>query len=110
MSEMVYLNQVISETLRKHTIMSTLTRECLVDYQVPNHPRYQIKKGTFVTIPAVGIRYDEDNYPNPKEFNADHFNPEKVALGDSNKWLPLLELIKIVLFGCACIILSLVKY
>ncbi|XP_049307459.1 probable cytochrome P450 6a21 isoform X3 [Bactrocera dorsalis] len=88
MNEMVYLNQVISETLRKHTILPLLVRECLEDYQVPDQPKYEIKKGTLVIIPAVGIHYDEDYYPNPEEFNPDHFTPEKVALRDSIEWLP----------------------
>ncbi|XP_050324934.1 probable cytochrome P450 6a21 [Bactrocera neohumeralis] len=88
MNEMVYLNQVISETLRKHTILPMLVRECLEDYQVPDQPRYEIKKGTFVIIPAVGIHYDEDYYPNPEQFDPDHFTPEKVALRDSTEWLP----------------------
>lgn len=55
---------------------------------MPDQPRYQIKKGTFVIIPAVGIHYDEHYYPNPEEFNPEHFTPEKVALRDSIEWLP----------------------
>ncbi|XP_036333110.1 cytochrome P450 6a9-like [Rhagoletis pomonella] len=88
MKEMSYLNQVISETLRKHTIVPMLTRECLEDYQVAGHPKYQIKKGMFVVIPAVGIHFDEDYYPNPEEFNPDNFTAEKVAQRDSIEWLP----------------------
>uniref|UniRef100_W8BUW7 Cytochrome P450 6a9 n=1 Tax=Ceratitis capitata TaxID=7213 RepID=W8BUW7_CERCA len=88
MNELIYLNQVISETLRKHTIVPMLTRECLEDYPVPDHPGYEIKKGMFVVIPAVGIHYDEDYYPNPEEFNPDNFTPEKVAARDSVEWLP----------------------
>ncbi|XP_012160670.1 LOW QUALITY PROTEIN: probable cytochrome P450 6a21 [Ceratitis capitata] len=88
MSEMVYLNQIISETLRKHTIVPLISRECREDYQVADNPRYKIEKGTFVLIPAVAIHYDEDYYPNPEEFNPDNFTPEKVAARDSVEWLP----------------------
>ncbi|XP_054738973.1 probable cytochrome P450 6a21 [Anastrepha obliqua] len=88
MGEMVYLNQVISETLRKHTIVPMLTRECSEDYEVAGHPKYYINKGMFVIVPAVGIHLDDDYYPTPEEFNPDNFTPEKVAERDSIEWLP----------------------
>ncbi|XP_011194314.2 cytochrome P450 6a9 [Zeugodacus cucurbitae] len=87
MSEMVYLNQIISETLRLYTVLPVLNRKSLVDYPVPGHPKYMIKKNMKVLIPVGAMHRDPDLYPNPDDFNPDNFAPEKVAKRDCIEFL-----------------------
>ncbi|XP_034483350.1 probable cytochrome P450 6a21 [Drosophila innubila] len=88
LKEMVYLNQVISETLRLYTVLPMLNRQCLEDYVVPGYPKYVIKKGMPIIIPAAAMHRDEKLYPDPDRFNPDHFEPERVKNRDSVEWLP----------------------
>ncbi|XP_016997433.2 probable cytochrome P450 6a21 [Drosophila takahashii] len=86
--ELVYLNQVISETLRLYTVLPVLNRECLEDFVVPDNPKYVIKKGMPIIIPAGAMHRDERLYPNPATFNPDNFSPDRVKERDSVEWLP----------------------
>ncbi|EDW32567.1 GL11710 [Drosophila persimilis] len=88
MKELVYLDQVISETLRLYTVLPVLNRECLEDFVVPDNPKYVIKKGMPILIPAGAMHRDERFYPNPDAFNPDNFSPERVKNRDSVEWLP----------------------
>ncbi|KAH8321526.1 hypothetical protein KR074_007542 [Drosophila pseudoananassae] len=88
MKDLVYLDQVLSETLRLYTVLPILNRECLEDYVVPDNPKYVIKKGMPVLIPCGAMHRDEKLYPNPNVFNPDHFLPDRVKERDSVEWLP----------------------
>lgn len=88
MKDMVYLDQVISETLRLYTVLPILNRECMEEYTVPGNPKFVISKGMQVLIPAASFHRDADIYPNPDTFDPDNFSPEKVAQRDSVEWLP----------------------
>ncbi|XP_075168282.1 putative cytochrome P450 6a21 [Haematobia irritans] len=81
--EMVYLDQVIQETLRVYTIVPAIIRQALDDFPVPDHPDYVIKKGMMAFIPAGAIHRDERYYDKPNVFNPDHFKPENVNSRDS---------------------------
>lgn len=87
MSEMVYLNQIISETLRLYTVLPVLNRKSLEDYPVPGHPKYVIKKNMKILIPVGAMHRDPDLYPNPDVFNPDNFASEKVAKRDCIEFL-----------------------
>ncbi|XP_017468128.1 PREDICTED: probable cytochrome P450 6a21 [Rhagoletis zephyria] len=91
MSEMVYLNQIISETLRLYTVLPILNRQCLEDYPVPGFPKYVIKRNMRVLIPAGAMHRDPDLYTNPDKFDPEHFSPEKVAQRDVIEFLPFGE-------------------
>lgn len=62
----------ISETLRKYPGLPLLLRECTKDYQIPGSD-LTIKKGTSVFVSAIGLQSDEKYFPNPFEFNPEHF-------------------------------------
>nr|XP_014094146.1 cytochrome P450 6a9 [Bactrocera oleae] len=91
MKEMVYLDQVISETLRLYTVVPVLNRECMEEYPVPGNPKFVIAKGMQVLIPCAAYHRDADIYPNPDTFDPDNFTPEKVAQRDGVEWLPFGE-------------------
>ncbi|XP_073846685.1 probable cytochrome P450 6a21 [Musca autumnalis] len=82
-----YLGQVISETLRKYTIVPHLNRQALVDYVVPGNPKYVIKKGMPIFIPAYGMHHDPSLYPNPEKFDPDRFEPSAAKQRDTVEFL-----------------------
>ncbi|XP_017069429.1 probable cytochrome P450 6a21 [Drosophila eugracilis] len=86
--ELVYLDQVISETLRLYTVLPVLNRECLEDFVVPENPKYVIKKGMPIIIPAGAMHRDEKFYANPNTFDPENFSAERVKERDSVEWLP----------------------
>lgn len=73
--DMVYLDQVINETLRKYPPVPALQRVAQDNYKVANS-KLVIEKGTTVMIPAYQIQHDERYYPNPEKFDPDRFLPE----------------------------------
>ncbi|CAD7087092.1 unnamed protein product [Hermetia illucens] len=75
MKEMVYLDQVINETLRKYPPVVALQRKAENNYKVAK-TKVIIEKGTPVIIPAFEIQRDERYYPNPEKFDPDRFLPE----------------------------------
>ncbi|XP_054083441.1 probable cytochrome P450 6a14 [Zeugodacus cucurbitae] len=77
MMEMTYLDQVITETLRKYPALAALTRVSIDDYKIPDTD-ITLEKGTRIYIPAKEIHYDPEIYEDPKEFRPERFNPEEV--------------------------------
>nr|AID61394.1 cytochrome P450 [Calliphora stygia] len=88
LKNMTYLDQVLSETLRKYPIVAQLNRQAAEDYVVPGHPQYVIKKGMPVLIPVLGIQHDPEFYPNPEEFDPERFAPEVAKQRDPMEYLP----------------------
>ena len=69
-----YLDMVLRETMR-HTAFTDGRWVCSKDYQVPG-TNVTIPKGQGVTLSAFGVSMDEKFFPNPEEFNPEHFNAE----------------------------------
>ncbi|KAH8401697.1 hypothetical protein KR009_007398, partial [Drosophila setifemur] len=88
--EMKYLEQVLMETLRKYPVLAHLTRMAESDYS-PEDPKNFIPKGTMVIIPALGIHFDPDIYPEPEKFDPERFTDEAIAARPSCTWLPFGE-------------------
>ncbi|CRK87132.1 CLUMA_CG000941, isoform A [Clunio marinus] len=76
--EMTYIDNCLSESLRKYPPVTNLTRSCAKDYQVEG-TKFVIKKNQMVFIPAYSIHHDSQIYPNPSVFNPDRFSPEEQA-------------------------------
>lgn len=74
-TDMKYMDQIISETLRKYPPLPFITRSTVKDYKVPGES-VVIEKDTFTIIPIIGIHYDEDYYENPSEYIPERFSPE----------------------------------
>ncbi|XP_063913777.1 probable cytochrome P450 6a14 [Zophobas morio] len=71
--EMHYMEQVINETLRKHSPIPNLLRVCTKNYTIPGTDCV-IDKGTQVFIPIMGIQHDPEYYPNPEKFDPERFS------------------------------------
>lgn len=66
----------ISETLRKFSPVTSITRECVADYKVSDS-NVIIEKGTLVVIPIHNIHYMDTHFPDPEKFDPDRFSPEQ---------------------------------
>ncbi|XP_057654963.1 cytochrome P450 6a2-like [Diorhabda carinulata] len=83
---MNYLEQVVSEALRKHSPGPLLPRVCTKNYKVPG-TNVVIEKGTRVIIPAIAIHNDPEIYPNPDVFDPERFNEDNKAKRKSCSYL-----------------------
>ncbi|CAH1994035.1 unnamed protein product [Acanthoscelides obtectus] len=72
-NELVYLKQIIDETLRKYPALPLITRVCVKDYKLPG-TNVMIEKGTKVIIPISGIHHDDSNYEDPEKFDPERFS------------------------------------
>ncbi|KAH8277616.1 hypothetical protein KR018_002239, partial [Drosophila ironensis] len=87
LAQMTFLDQVISETLRKHPIVPQLLRETNLNYKVSNSDLI-IEKGTSVLIPVHNIHHDPELYPDPERFDPSRFEPEQVKERHPFAYLP----------------------
>ncbi|XP_050530172.1 cytochrome P450 4C1-like [Daktulosphaira vitifoliae] len=76
MAKLVYLDQVLKETLRMFPILPVFTRQLQDDVKLSN---YVLPKGTGVTISPMVTHQAPYLYPNPNIFNPDNFSPVNVA-------------------------------
>lgn len=90
MMDMKYLDQILNETLRLYSPVTTLFRTAENDYKIPNS-MYVIKKGTLVAIPVYAIHRDTEFYKNPEEFNPDNFTEANIQSRPTTSFLPFGE-------------------
>ena len=76
-----YLDMVVREAVR-HSAFQDGSWACSEDYPVPG-TNATIPKGMFVTYSVHGISMDERYFPNPKQFNPQHFSPTNKEKRDS---------------------------
>ncbi|CAG9790726.1 unnamed protein product [Diatraea saccharalis] len=74
LSELVYFNCVIKETLKKYTSMGWLDRICDRDYRIDDN--LTISKGTTVYVNSMGMHGDPEIYYDPDNFHPERFLPE----------------------------------
>lgn len=76
LQKMKYLDQVISESLRKWPPVGLTDRICVKDYVYDdgNGRKIRIEKGVSILIPTYGLHRDEQFYPNPEKFDPERFN------------------------------------
>ncbi|CAG4917172.1 unnamed protein product [Colias eurytheme] len=74
LAELQFLNCIIKEALRKYTPMGWLDRVASKDYKIDD--KLTIPAGMPVYINAIGMHYNEDLFPQPKEFRPERFLPE----------------------------------
>ncbi|KAL7015223.1 hypothetical protein ACKWTF_016353 [Chironomus riparius] len=89
-ADMQFVEQCVKEALRIHSPASGTRRIAKRDYKVPNTD-IVIEKGMSVIIPANGIHFDPDIYPDPYKYNPDRFAPEEIAKRHNFSFLPFGE-------------------
>ena len=75
-SELRYLDRVVSETLRLYSPSMRLERECTKEYTLPGTD-VTIPAGTLVAMPVLTMHRDPDHFPDPLRFDPDRFLPEE---------------------------------
>ena len=75
-SELHYLDRVLSETLRMYPALYHLERTCTKEYSIPDTD-VLIPVGIRVQIPVFSLQRDPRFYPNPLRFDPDRFLPEE---------------------------------
>nr|ATN29099.1 CYP6JB2 [Apolygus lucorum] len=79
LQEMVYMEQVISETLRKYPPLSSLGRKVVKEYRIPGSDLV-LSEGSTVEIPVHMIHHDPQYFPEPEKFRPERFNNGKDAI------------------------------
>ena len=75
-SELHYMDRVLSETLRLYPAPYYLERVCTKEYTLPDTDVH-IPVGTLVHIPVLPLQRDPRFYPNPLHFDPDRFLPQE---------------------------------
>ncbi|VEN42421.1 unnamed protein product [Callosobruchus maculatus] len=88
--EMTYMDKVVYEALRKYPALPFLFRMCSKTYTIPDTD-ITVEEGTRVFIPALGIHYDPEFYPDPEKFDPERFSEENKATRPNFTWLPFGE-------------------
>jgi cytochrome P450 family 6/cytochrome P450 family 28 len=75
---MQYLDQVLSDSLRLHPILSVLVKLCTESTELVSKKdkRVKIDKGTSIIIPVASISLDDRHFENAQKFDPDRFSPE----------------------------------
>lgn len=87
LQKMKYLDQVVSETLRKWSPLSVLDRKCVKNYEFVDEERnlkFTIDAGSILFIPHFAIQHDSKYFTDPEKFDPKRFNDEnrnKIGLG-----------------------------
>ncbi|CRL05076.1 CLUMA_CG018180, isoform A [Clunio marinus] len=86
---MQYLDQVVTETLRKWPIAPLLERACTKDY-VLDYDGKSLRFNNLMNffIPVYCIHHDPEYYPEPDKFNPGRFSPENRSQINPDAFLP----------------------
>jgi cytochrome P450 family 9 len=77
--KMKYLDQVVSEALRKYPPGYVLNRICVKDYLIKpkkDETPALIEKGCLVAIPVIALHYSPEFFPDPEKFDPDRFSDD----------------------------------
>ncbi|XP_051167080.1 cytochrome P450 6k1-like [Leptopilina boulardi] len=75
LTEMQYLDMILSETLRKYPTMPIIDRKATSDYKI-EETGLVIKKGTAILVPLLGLHYDPQYFPDPEKFDPERFSSD----------------------------------
>uniref|UniRef100_A0A1B6L0T5 Cytochrome P450 n=1 Tax=Graphocephala atropunctata TaxID=36148 RepID=A0A1B6L0T5_9HEMI len=90
LQEMTYMDQVISESMRRYPVLPELFRDCTEDYKIPDSSLV-IEKDLKVVIPVYSLHHDPKYFPDPYTFNPDRFSPENCKKRHPYVYLPFGE-------------------
>ncbi|KAL1138633.1 hypothetical protein AAG570_008696 [Ranatra chinensis] len=83
--KLVYLEQVIKETLRMWPPAAIILRNIDEDVKLSN---CILPAGCTAALAAYALHMDEKIYPNPKKFDPSRFTPENIASRHKYSFLP----------------------
>ncbi len=79
LQNMKYMDQVISETLRKWPISNQIDRTCVKDYVYDDGERkFTIEKGSSMFLNVLGVHRNPKYFPNPGKFDPERFSDENI--------------------------------
>ncbi|KAH8321521.1 hypothetical protein KR074_007538, partial [Drosophila pseudoananassae] len=87
MRELVYMEKVIDETMRKRPVVGHLIRISTQRYEDSN-PKYFIEPGTGVLVPTYAIHHDPEFYPEPEKFIPERFDEEQIKQRPACTFMP----------------------
>ncbi|KAB0800729.1 hypothetical protein PPYR_06468 [Photinus pyralis] len=90
LTEMPYLDTVISETLRKYPPAPVYARKATEDYKIPG-TKMTIPNNSPVLLPIWGIQHDPEFWPNPENFDPERFSEENKSKILDYTYLPFGE-------------------
>lgn len=83
--KLIYLDQVVQETLRMYPAASRVNRVCNKPITLNGIP---IEVGDLVTMPIYSLHHNADLYPDPERFDPDRFTAEEKARRDPLTYVP----------------------
>ncbi|XP_068081311.1 cytochrome P450 6k1 [Anabrus simplex] len=91
--EMIYLDMVLSESLRIHPPAIATDRICnrTCELSLPNGDNVVIEKGFTVLIPIEALHKDPEHFPQPDKFNPERFSEEQKASIKRYTYIPFGE-------------------
>ncbi|CAK1541349.1 unnamed protein product [Leptosia nina] len=87
--DLVYLDQVLNESLRKYPPIGSMQRVATQDTILPSNLR--IEEGTVVIVPIYGLHMDNKYFENPDIFDPDRFSPDNKAEIQKYSYIPFGE-------------------
>ncbi|XP_063228515.1 cytochrome P450 4g15-like [Bacillus rossius redtenbacheri] len=85
LQQMVYLEQVINETMRLYPVAALMARRVDEDVSVNS---YTLPAGTIVVIPIYLVHRNPEYFPNPDTFDPDRFSRENSASRPACTFIP----------------------
>merc|ERR1712029_1127543 len=76
---MSYMDQVLCEVLRFHTLAGLHQRIAAEDYKLQGDQEIDVPKGTMVFINVGALHFNPKHYANPNSFDPEHFSKEAKA-------------------------------
>lgn len=90
--KMKYLDQVVSETLRKYPPGYVMNRICVKDYVIEpkgdNENLAVIEKGCLVAIPVIALHYSPEFFDDPEKFQPERFSEENKSKIIPGSYMP----------------------
>uniref|UniRef100_A0A1I8P7I7 Cytochrome P450 n=1 Tax=Stomoxys calcitrans TaxID=35570 RepID=A0A1I8P7I7_STOCA len=87
LNDLVYLKQILNETLRKHSPYPFLLRLTTKEYELPNSI-FMLQEGNHLIIPTSAIHHDAAFYARPDKFDPEHFHSKNVQQRPPCAFLP----------------------
>ena len=92
LSQMKYMDMVISETLRKYPPTPAIDRECVKKFTLPKPTEesreYTAEPKTLIWIPTYALHHDPQYFSDPEKFDPERFSEENKRKINPYTYLP----------------------